>query len=418
LFAVQFFVFWKTYTVFGWDSVLVRDVGTAGFTDTIYFAKCPNNIMTAVLMRLWVLATSMFTFISPILRLTIMNVLFVDVAVAFGYLCTKKMLGILAADRYAVSAAILVMFSPWTAVHYSDTLSSPFPIRAVYFILCSREAKSKKSRNIYMALAVFTAVFGAYLKLTTIIVVIALVIVLILNGRIKFNKDRLSLYAGALSGAVVAFIFVQILFIQPKQLIARDFPHIKARGFYYFLETGMSNFRYGNWSGKAWEFATERIYDEDYEEQARERIVNIVKSYGAAGLVEHLYYKLLWAGTDGTYIYGAEGDFHHEAQADQSTLRGKLQNIIYVDNPFYQNWYAQWLQGAWLRVCIQCALSVFYKRDKNSVLLISKLAVGGLFLFLMIFENRSRYIILYVPVIIMIAQAGAIALKTKMKIKK
>lgn len=416
LFVFQVFLFWKTYTVFGWDSVVVRDAGCSGFDgDVLYFAKWPNNLFTAVIMRGWVLATDFLMFLSPILRLTMLNLVFADMGLLIGYLCVSKMFDRLTADSFILPAIFLVGLSPWMAVHYTDTLGTLFPITSIYFLLCGREAEKTSHRNIFTALAVFVSVLGAYVKLTSIIVVIAYAITLLIKNEIRFNRKFLSLVLSVLIGSAAAFSVFYISTSYPRQRIKETVPDVKARGFYYFLETGITGYGYGIWSLDTFEFTNEHINDKDYERQARARIADVLKGYGVAGTLKHLYLKLIWDGTDGTFLYGGEGDFHHEAQADQSTLRGKLQNYIYVNNAFYKNVLAQWLQGVWLRICTQCAFSFFFKDDKKDIIFISKLAIGGLFLFLMIFENRSRYVFLYVPVIIMTAQAGITGLKQKIR---
>ena len=102
---------------------------------------------------------------------------------------------------------------------------------------------------------------------------------------------------------------------------------------------------------------------------------------------------------------GMEGGFHLEEQSDRNTLRGFLQNGFYIETEFYQNWFSAWMQGVWLMVCIRSALTILRKSDAPYSG-IAKLSVLGLFLFLLLFENRSRYLFLYLPVILTIAESG------------
>ena len=219
------------------------------------------------------------------------------------------------------------------------------------------------------------------------------------------------------AGLVMGFLAVQALEYYPHKLINQTMPNIKARGFYYFLQTGIQYEGLGNWSGEVFDWTTEHINDEDYDEKARAMYVAKLKEYGPYRFSRHLYNKLMWSGVDGTFMYGGEGDFYHEAQNPQDTLKGKLQNYIYKYSPFYQKWLTQWLQGVWLVVCVQSALS-FLSKDKNKIILMCKLAIGGLWLFLMLFENRSRYVFLYLPVIILVAQYSFENIKLKIPSKK
>ena len=57
------------------------------------------------------------------------------------------------------------------------------------------------------------------------------------------------------------------------------------------------------------------------------------------------------------------------------------------------------MQGIWLFICIRAIISCFPQKY-NKFNGIAKLAIEGLFLFLLIFENRSRYLFLYLPVLL------------------
>jgi len=65
----------------------------------------------------------------------------------------------------------------------------------------------------------------------------------------------------------------------------------------------------------------------------------------------------------------------------------------------------------WLVICMGCSMS--FIKDKNRMSLTMKLAVGGLFVFLMIFENRARYIYMFIPIVIVISRSIAEKIKWK-----
>jgi len=45
-------------------------------------------------------------------------------------------------------------------------------------------------------------------------------------------------------------------------------------------------------------------------------------------MVLHLYGKILWDGTDGTFTYGGEGSFYQESKSPDDTLRGKRRTMF------------------------------------------------------------------------------------------
>lgn len=156
---------------------------------------------------------------------------------------------------------------------------------------------------------------------------------------------------------------------------------------------------YGSWNETEVKWMQQHINDLNYTQEAIEHIKDKLIAFGCIGYVQHLVDKLIWAGSDGTFFYGGEGDFHLEEQSSQNTLRGKLQNAFYIETDFYQKWFSSWLQGVWLLICIRGTLS-YFKKDDNIFTSIAKLSIIGLFLFLLLFENRSRYLFLYLPVLL------------------
>lgn len=136
----------------------------------------------------------------------------------------------------------------------------------------------------------------------------------------------------------------------------------------------------------------------------RERL----SEYGFAGFIEHLYHKFTWISTDGTFFYGGEGHFHNNVPKTEKGIRGALQNITYCDTPFYQRYYGQYLHGLWMVIllgCILFALSGIRKRQLGMEFVL-QISLFGIFLFLMLFEVRSRYLFLYLPFFILLACRG------------
>ena len=206
---------------------------------------------------------------------------------------------------------------------------------------------------------------------------------------------------------------IEVCLKPTKSDIANSYPDIKAKGIYNFLEIGLMGYKQGSWTEVAVN-PNDYETDEEYVEAARARIIERMQGYGKK-LANHYFGKLMWAGTDGTFIYGSEGAFYHSSSDKSDSIRGKLHNFVYIDRQVYQEFYAQWLQGGWLLVCIFGIFSCIAAEDKNNLFFIVKLAIGGLFLFLVIFENRARYVILYTPLIIAVSRIAFGNLTEKIK---
>ncbi len=405
-FCAQFYLFWKTSFQPGWDADLVVGAAINGFTDMMYFSKFPNNLFITVIMQIYLAMTDFLFFISPLKRLIILNLIIIDLAIMFLYLSTRRVFGERRADVALLLGIFLFGFNPWLSTPYTDTFGSLFPIAMLYCIIRMYTDKGKKSVAVFSALLGVFAVVGAYIKITSIIVVIALALLILFNLLCK-NSDVMKLKREHLffaPGVCAALLAVFIILYPSNARIQDENPTEVPRGVFYFLETGLANFGSGNWNADTFYWTAENIKNDDYEQQATERILAILQDYGALGTAQHLYFKTLWNGTDGTFSYGMEGAFHTSPQDSADTLRGALQSYVYATSDFFQNTLSQIMQALWLIVCLFGAVSIFNKDDGDFTLL-ARLAVGGLFVFLMLFEGRSRYVFLYVPVIIFAVQS-------------
>ncbi len=410
-FFVQFYLFWKTSTTPGWDANIVVRSAIDGFIDMKYYSKLPNNLLPAVLMRIWVVITDVFYFIFPLKRLIILNIIFVNSGLFFMYLSVKRVFGIFAADRALLISIPLIAFSPWLATPYTDTMGVFFTSCILYCIIRAAQSEKTKQKQLFFALAGFALIFAAFIKATAAIIMIALFLVLISSKKMRlmfsFSKNifKNSLVAIAF-GALISYLCVYALLLPANTRIEKEHPTEFARGILYYLDHGVRSQNTGIWNGKNYEWTMYNIHKPNYEEMAMQRIVDVLKGYGVQGTLKHFYNKLLWAGTDGVFAYGIEGAFYADLQDSHDTLRGKMQDYIYHESYFFQNILSQFLQAVWLIACLKAVFCVVFK-NKSEFSFLAKLAVGGLFLYLMIFENRSRYVFLYTPIIIFTAECKA-----------
>ncbi len=445
-FAIQIFVFVSSYYQPGWDPYELTVSAINGFETIAYYAAWPNNIFSALFLRIYINITSFLTFFPPLARLTLLNVLFVDTAILFLYLCAKRVFGARQAAKTLFLAILLIGFHPWLGTVYTDTLSMPFPILILYCFVRIYQSKSNKEKYIFSALMAFACVIGSYIKLTVVIMTIAIILAIIFIKKLRlaliFNKKTaFKCLAAFLTSALLFLALANIMQITIKQRIENEYTISISRGMLYFLETGLRSYGTGSWNMETYNWTIDNIQSANYEEMATQRIKELFASYSATDLAKHFYSKLIIAGTDGLFTYAGEGWFYPEEQESQDTLRGFMQNYIYANSYFYRYILTPVFKALWLLTCVLSALSIFSiftnkneKEKENSAFnfqdictFIAKLSIGGLLLFLLIFENRSRYIILYLPVIIFTAQIKLYSLNcniikkhafTKQKTKK
>ena len=404
LLAIQVFLFLKVLTPIGWDAFELTNSAECGMYNEVYFIRCPNNLFLQRLLSGWLKLWEGIGFLSALRKMELLNLFFVDCSIGMAFFTAKKLLDVKAADRVFLCSVLLIGFHPTLATIYSDTLAMPFPIGFLFCLVYAGYAKGWKRYALLSLAGVFVTI-GFYAKPTVAIIGIAAILILLFGGQIKdFQKQVLAPVLAVILGIGISII-VMGMFLNPvKAKLAEQYPDIKPLGILHYMGIGLSNTSddasgYGGWNEPEVTWTQQHINNPNYREEALQHIGDRIAEYGPIGYPAHLLNKMIWAGSDGTFFYGMEGGFHVEEQSSQDTLRGKLQNGFYIETEFYQKWYSSWMQGVWLMICILGVVSLFHK-SKDYYMGVAKLSILGLFLFLMLFENRSRYLFLYMPVLL------------------
>lgn len=405
LIIIQVLLFLKILSPVGWDAFEVNNSAIYGLYNGDYFARYPNNLFMQILLSNWLKLLSFTEFISPLRKMELLNLLFVDIAIGMAVFVVKELYGMRAADRVFICSVLLIGFHPTLSVIYSDTLAMPFPIGVLLCVIYGWKQNVKWKQILHMLAAGSLGIIGFHIKPTVIIIDIAIIILFFLHWQKEYLQKHIPLL-------IICFVLGIILtnglisaIKQPvKAEIQKHYPDIVSVGLLHYIGLGLSNLDddpsgYGGWNEPEVTWTQQHINNPNYNHEALQHIADRISAYGAVGYLEQLLNKLIWAGSDGTFFYGLEGDFHLEEQCPQNTSKGFLQNAFYIETDFYQNWLSSWFQGVWLMICVRSALSMFHKSD-NPFGSIARLSVLGLFLFLLLFENRSRYLFLYLPVLL------------------
>lgn len=405
LLVVQILLFLKILTPIGWDAFEITNSAEYGMYNGDYFVRHTNNLFMQIILSDWLKVFKSVDFISNLRKMELLNLFFVDAAIWMSVMTTKKIYGMRAADRVFICSILLIGFHPTLSTIYSDTLAMPFPIGVLFCIVSARNTTVKWKQRVSICLAGIWGTIGYYIKPTVLIIYIAIGIVVLLRLKKEhLHRQFILLLFCAFSGSIIAIGTVNLRMHPIKAELEEEYPDIVPLGILHYIGLGLGSLEddpsgYGGWNEPEVQWTQQHINNSDYTQEALQHICDRIMSYGFIGYPGHLVNKLIWAGSDGTFFYGLEGGFHIEEQSPQHTLRGWLQNGFYIETSFYQNWFSSWMQGVWMMICIMGIFSIF-QRPKTIYSSISKLSILGLFMFLLLFENRSRYLFLYLPVLL------------------
>ena len=144
----------------------------------------------------------------------------------------------------------------------------------------------------------------------------------------------------------------------------------------------------------------------DREKANIEELKKRINEMGIGGVINQISRKILTNYNDGTFSGVATFVYirdEYNIQGLDNNLSEFLKNVYY-ERGKYNQIYTQIMQCLWISILIFNMFS--YNDSKSRKIAIIILALIGLFLFETIFEARSRYIFVYVPLYIFIGVIG------------
>lgn len=160
-----------------------------------YYGWFPNNLGGMTFLYVFFKAASLVGFTDWYAVSALVNSALLTASMAAAALACRKLAGARAGVLALVAFALSPQFWFLGGAVYTDTLSMLFPILIFYLYLLSREAKGGKKLLFYLLIGLAAGV-GGLVKITAVIMVIALVVDLLLR---REWKDLLALAACALA---------------------------------------------------------------------------------------------------------------------------------------------------------------------------------------------------------------------------
>lgn len=429
IFIMQIIIAKLTYGNNGWDCGIIlynaRALLQGKPFNTVYFSQYPNNIGILLVEKYILIIAKLFNEITESYAFFVMiifNIIMVDIAGIFTFLTCKKVLGIKKAYFSLIFILPLIALSPYIIIPYTDTITMVFPIIMLYvYIEIKENASNSTKRNLLIFIESMLLVIGTLIKPTVIILMIAIVIIEILN----LKKHTTS--ANIKNGIIVVILIILgcslpyggYSYLKDKtvgSLITEEEYNKNSIPFTHFLMMGMqeqkeesevkgkNNIFYGTYSSDD-KNATKSVIGHKEKKKFNMQVVKQrLNNFGFLGYLKFLYNKANWILSDGTFFYGCEGKWIYKYY-NESDIAKHAQQFINIDSDKYQNITANIMQTAWILVIVGLIFSK-NKKDDNNYINISKFAIIGIVLFIMLFEGRSRYLINYIPIFILVGTYG------------
>ncbi len=300
---------------------------------------------------------------------------------------------------------ILVGTSAWFVVPYSDSMGIIFPALLLWIYRNVRKSEWKISNIVIFSCITF---IGYHIKPQTIIVSIAIIVVEIIELLFDFRKR--------LKKSIISFLIICIIFLAGNSFlniwIERMGYQINwemQKGWSHFLMMGLNTESGGIYSVEDNLFSDSFLLKKERKEANLQKVKERVQKLGG-GIIIYEMKKALVNFNDGTFLFGIEGGdkFCIKEEPEKDPIITPFLRNIFLRTGNYYNINACIKQGSWISILFFMLGNVFLVLSKKItreqiVLLVS---IIGFILFQMLFEARSRYMLVYMVILILCAING------------
>lgn len=359
-----------------------------------YLYRYPNNIGIQII---YIILFKISDFIKILSRYDIamlFNIIMIDLALLFTFLVSNKMFDNKKALMVFIVLASMTPIYLFSTIIYTDTISMMFPVLILYLYLLAKEEKKAKKKYVFYIIMGIAIGIGMSIKVTIAIMPIAILIYEIVNMN---KKDILSIIGITIPILMVCLIF-QMLFIKlifPKW---NDQDYNKQRfPLTHWIMMGLGDV--GKYNEKDVNF-TSSFTDINEKRKGnikviQERFSDVLKNRK----MNHLRRKLMYTWGDGTYYAVNTLDY-------DAINEGLHQELVFKRGEYHE-FYQYYTQIQHLTIITLMILLSFISLKKEiDYEFTLRIAIFGLFLFLLIWETRSRYLINYLPIMQIISFIG------------
>ncbi len=389
-----------------WDMGRVIDIAenivSKGYTKDVYLYQYQSNIFITY-MYVIVINIIKLCSIQIITGVTLFNNFFIIGTVICIYYATKTLYG----EKQALMLLIICLFTTplymYGAIYYSD--SPAMFVTSLCLLLFLKISKNSKYNIILQILFGLAIVLSLIIKVISFFLIIAIIIYALLKKELFKNIKK---YKIAIFSFILIFslynIFIYEFVVNDKNKL--DEYKIPVE---YWIATGLID--NGGYNRNINILITKTKYYEEKKIVGKKFISDTLSNYKFITLIKHINDKIKYAWGDGTY-------YASEKVNRNPYKKGILYEYVARDGlkTKYYKYYPQIMHFGMLIFIIIYVINAFIKQkyNKDTPLYIS---IFGLIVFLLIMENRSRYLLPLLPIMLILETSGIVTL-SNVKINK
>ena len=356
----------------------------------------PNNIPLLIVEMLLMRFFRLFGISDYLTPLIAVNMLIIFVSLICTYWYIYRRYNLQTATLFSFFFLLITPFYAYVPIVYTDTFSMIFPIVALllYDLFYHAEIKNKK---LLIILGIWLSV-GTLIKANVIIILIAILIHYFMINHWKTWIQFISI----LSICFIGTTLIYQVTIYPHNGMPRGETGIPST---HWIMMGLNN--PGGYNDEDANFSIGLKNEDKSNQEIKEANIHIIKerikNYRFIGMIDHFKQKINYTWSDGTYY-------------SITKLRREplIENNPYADYVIgHQNKYFIYFSQISHLTLIGLMLIGAFRllRTKDTFESILTITIIGVFLFLLLWETRSRYLVLYLPVFLVLAAYGIQILK-------
>ncbi len=311
-----------------------------------------------------------------------------------SYFLTYKISGLVFHRKKQVTMSVIVLTAcpvlyVYSCVFYTDTLSMPLMLAAIYFGILAVKARNRKNALLYIALSSAFTSIGYLIKGNIAILAVAFLIYMLFKSGFKRFMTYLVtvILSFLIASSSISSAMKYTGAVTEEGLDKHSFPAT------HWMMMGLNG--RGGYNEEEFRYTFHIEGKEAKREANIEAIKTKFSEMGVCGFIKHLGNKINY-----TWYGGAYQSTTQFVKSEQDSFTEFFQK-----SGIYLVWC--FLFQASLILLMLCSFVSGAVKKKTNEMSLLRLAQLGLFLFLLIWETRSRYMLNLLPVYILIAVDGA-----------
>ncbi len=399
-------LFWQFYLLLNmsgfcvWDpgSIMLKAIGKASWVGEDYFSYNPNTFLLLLIEHsIWKgLGQPSLRILTVTLGL--INYGLLDSSLLTLYWLGKKYLTQRVGKTAFVLGVVLLGIMPWAVIPYSDIPAFALTAFSLAALISFFSSQSISTKYAYAALSGFLLGLDYLIKPSLVITYIAFAIVALVSVS-WHNLDK------RLLGTVVVIVIIPLIMLLAFSAYQQHNSYVridqrKALPMMHFAAMGAT----GNGGYTLADVERDEAIKDPGKRSAvatkvwEQRVIRM----GWVGYQKFLIKKQVANTADGTFAWGGEGVFLKPFKNYPKSLGQRL--FFAGGSPVVNSAVKILIQLVWLGTLLAMLLTV---NDVHFIVLLAKYAVVGFSLFLLLFEGgRSRYVIQFLPFILLLAGIG------------